>query len=96
MIYLALFLVLANLLCGEFSVTGRRLELSRHPFMLRLRWLGIGLVLALVFSGYRWEMTGWVGWAAVAILLISSVRHFVSTTSRKKDSSGESASTPIA
>jgi hypothetical protein len=96
MIYLALFFVMANLLFGEFSMTGRRLELSQHPLVLRLRWLSIGMVLALVLSGYKWEKTGWVGWATVAILLFSSARHFAPTSARKTVSSNDSASKPIA
>ena len=93
---IALFLVLANLLCGEFSVTGRRLALSQHPFILRLRWLGIGMVLALFISGYRWEETSWAGWVAVGILLISSVRHFASTPDRQAGTTDDSVSKPIA
>jgi len=96
MIYLALFFIAANLLFGDFSVAGRRLELSRHPIMLRLRWLGIGMALALVFSGYRWEQTGWLGWAAVAILFLSSARHSTSMPARKTGSTDDTESTPIA
>ncbi len=96
MIYLALFFVTANLLFGEFSITGRRLGLSQHPLILRLRWLGIGMALALVFSGYGWEKTGWVGWTTVGILLFSSARHFAPSSARKTASPSDSASKPIA
>ena len=80
MIYAIAFLVVAFNWVGagsDVSVLGQRLALDPRPVMVRLRWLGMGMVLALAISGYPIESNDWVGWASVLILAIGSARRIV-------------------
>lgn len=76
MLILLAFVVAANTAGAEFSASGRRLLLSRHPLLVRLRYVGGGMVAALGLAGYSWERSGWVAWVGVAALVIGSARHF--------------------
>ena len=76
MLVLLVFFVVANTAGAEFSASGRRLLLSEHPFMVRLRFVGGGIVAGLGLAGYSWEHGGWVAWLGIAALVIGSARHF--------------------
>ncbi len=72
---LLLALVLVNVLFGECSsVMGDRLVLSKHPLVVRIRYLGYGMVLTLFLSKYlskyHWYEGGYLVWTAIILLAI--------------------------
>ncbi|MDB5339860.1 MAG: hypothetical protein JWN70_5479 [Planctomycetaceae bacterium] len=80
MIYaIAIILVVFNWLGvgAGISAFGQRLALDQRPFMMRLRWLGIGMLLALALCEYPHRDDGWVGWLSVSLLAVGSTRRLV-------------------
>jgi hypothetical protein len=74
MIAIALILIALNVFVGELSWTGRRLHMSTHPVMVRLRFFAFGLVVALFLTDYDWRPSGALGWLAVGLLAVSVAR----------------------
>ena len=74
MIALILIMVVLNILVGDFSWSGRRLIMSTHPLVVRLRYFAFGLVTALFVTGYDWKASGALGWIAVVLLAVSVAR----------------------
>ncbi len=71
---LILFLVLVNVVAGDLSVTGRRLQMSSHPVFVRLRWFGFGAVCVLLATGHEFSGDSWLAWVVVVILLVGVAR----------------------
>jgi len=71
---LLLILIMLNLLVGNRSITGQKIQLNNHPILLRLRWFGIGAVLSLYITGYLFEDDDWVTWVAILILIMGVAR----------------------
>ena len=74
MLALILLLVVLNVIGGEFSFTGQRLQMSSHPFFVRVRFLGFGMVAALFLAGHSFLVTDWVSWSAVVLLAVGVTR----------------------
>jgi hypothetical protein len=87
---LILILSVLNLIAGEFSVTRRRLTMSAHPVMVRIRWLALGGVAALLITGHAFSSNDWVTWALVLLLAIGVARTPVHSETRPK-TTGETA-----
>ncbi|MDB6154717.1 MAG: hypothetical protein JWL90_3170 [Chthoniobacteraceae bacterium] len=79
MLILLVFFILANTAGAEFSAGGRRLLLSVQPFMVRLRYVGGGIVAGLGLAEYSFENAGWVAWLGIAALIVGSARHYAPT-----------------
>jgi hypothetical protein len=75
MLTVLIFFAIANTAGAKFSVSGRRILLSMHPLMIRLRYAGFGIVAGLGLVGDSWSHAGWVVWLGVAALAIGSARH---------------------
>ncbi len=74
MIYLLLYFIFWNLVWSDFTIRGQRLKLDDRPFFQRLRWIGFGMLVALVLSGHAIEQSDWLSWGTVLILAVGSAR----------------------
>lgn len=75
MAVLIIILAVLNLIAGEWSVTGRRLLMSTHPVIMRMRWSTLGAVAVLFIVGHDFTGNDCLSWT-LAILLALSVARF--------------------
>jgi hypothetical protein len=67
-------LIVLNLIPGQVSVTGRRLILFRSPAMNGVRFVAIGMGLALLISS-RWaDHPDWYQYTVIGLLLLCAAR----------------------
>ena len=71
---LILALVVLNLVAGDYTWRGQRLELNPHPFFQRLRWLALGWAAALLVTGHDIAADDWLSWITVSLLAVGLAR----------------------
>jgi hypothetical protein len=71
---LILILVILNIIAGDFSITGERMRMSAHPVFVRIRYLGFGMVAALIAAGHSLLSNDWLSWVAVLLLAVGVAR----------------------
>lgn len=71
---LIIFLAVVNLVAGEWSARGRRLAMSSHPLVVRLRRFALGAVAALFGAGYQFADDDWGSWGLAIALAVSVAR----------------------
>ncbi len=71
---LILTLVVLNLVAGDYSWRGKRLEWNSHPFFLRLRWLALGWAAALLVTGHDIAADDWLSWITATLLAVGLAR----------------------
>lgn len=82
MTFLILLFVILNLVAGDYTWRGQRLELNPHPFFQRLRWLALGWAAALLVTGHDIAADDWLSWITMSLLAVGLAR--VSTRSTRK------------
>lgn len=74
MIYLVLFLVVLNIMAADYTWSGRRLAMSLHPAILRLRYFTGGMVAMLFVTGHEWSDGNVLDWGLVLLFAASTAR----------------------
>jgi hypothetical protein len=74
MITFIIILILINLVPIQFSLTGRKLILMQHPWIVRLRFLGIGMALAQIAIAANAPRNPWMWWVTAALLVLTAAR----------------------
>ncbi len=77
---LIIILAVLNLVAGEWTVTGRRLSMSTHPVVLRVRWFSLGAVAVLFLVGHDFTGDDWLSWVLAIVLAFAVTRFPVSST----------------
>ena len=74
MITLFVILILINLIPSQLSFTGRKLLLMQHAWIVRLRFLGIGMAFVLMAARPSVSSNSWLWWLTFSMLLLTAAR----------------------